>query len=82
MRSIESTCVIEQKICCLQAHLCIFQPRNFTGWGSERVKVPSDENLGLPTVLPFNLGEGQSVAFSKVRSLPGRSVFFLSFFNS
>ena len=27
------------KIYCFQAHPCIFQPRNFTGWGSERVKL-------------------------------------------
>ena len=82
VRNIESTCVIEQKIYCLQAHLCIFQPGYFTGWGSERVKVPSDENLVLPTVLSFKPGEGQNVAFCKVRSLPERSLFFLSFFNS
>ena len=28
----------DQKIYCLQAQPCIFQPRNFTGWGSEGVK--------------------------------------------
>ena len=27
------------KIYCLQVRPCIFQPRNFTGWGSERVKL-------------------------------------------
>ena len=29
----------DRKIYCLQAHPCIFQPGNFTGWGSERVKL-------------------------------------------
>jgi len=28
----------EQKIYCLQVHPYIFQPGNFTGWGSEGVK--------------------------------------------
>ena len=35
---IKSRCVIRaRKIYCLQARPCIFQPGNFTGWGSERV---------------------------------------------
>ena len=29
---------------CLQARPCIFQPGNFTGWGSEAVKMCSGEN--------------------------------------
>ena len=28
----------DRKIYCLHARPCIFQPGNFTGWGSERVK--------------------------------------------
>ena len=29
-----------EKLYCLQARPCIFQPGNFAGWGSERVKMP------------------------------------------
>ena len=29
----------DRKIHCLQVCPCIFQPRNFTGWGSEGVNV-------------------------------------------
>ena len=32
MHSIESRLLQDQKIYCLQARLCIYQPRNFTGW--------------------------------------------------
>ena len=39
-RSTESRCVKgSENIYSLQAHPCIFQPENFTGWGSEGVKV-------------------------------------------
>ena len=31
----------DRKIYCLQAHLCIFQVGNFTGWGSKGVKAPA-----------------------------------------
>ena len=37
--STESRCVIGLKIDCLQARPCIFQPRNFTCWGSEGVNA-------------------------------------------
>ena len=31
----------DRKTYCLQVHPCIFQPGNFTGWGSERVNLPT-----------------------------------------
>ena len=34
----------DRKIYCLQARPCIFKPGNFTDWGSQGVKMGSDEN--------------------------------------
>ena len=43
MHTIESRLLQAWKTYCLQVHPFIFQPGNFTGWGSERVK-PSGWN--------------------------------------
>ena len=37
--SIKAEVLQDRKIHCLQAGPCIFQPGNFTGWGSERVNA-------------------------------------------
>ena len=39
MHTIESRLLEDWKIYCLQACLCIFQPGNFTSWGSEGVNI-------------------------------------------
>ena len=51
MVSIERRCVTNQKIYCLQAHVCTFQPGNFTGWGSEGVNVSLSHTLHPHTYL-------------------------------
>ena len=33
--------LMDQKICCLQARPCIFQPGNFTGWAVKRLILNS-----------------------------------------
>ena len=39
MHDIESDLLYGQKIYCLWACVCIFQPRNFTDWGGEGVNA-------------------------------------------
>ena len=57
--ALKADVLLDWKIYCLQVRLCIFQPRNITGWGSEGVNLTHSLQLGLyttssPKWLPAN----------------------------
>ena len=58
----------ERKVYCLQARPCIFQPGNFTGWGSEGVNETLKWLSSLPTRCRSHSG-GDSVAIGLSLSL-------------
>ena len=50
MHTIESRLLEDWNIYCLQARPCIFQPGNFTDWGSERVSIADNSEVNIETL--------------------------------
>jgi len=50
MHTFESRLLEDWNIYCLQARPCIFQPGNFTDWGSERVNIADISEVNIETL--------------------------------